>query len=287
VKVVVITGGSSGIGHATAAEFAQRGDTVVIAGRSGEALEKVAAEINAHPVVCDVAKWDDVHRLFDSTISAFGRVDVWINNASVAEWSPIETMSVADIDRIIAVDLLGTIYGVKAVLPHFRERRSGVIINVASALADRAVPLLGIYSTAKAGVKAFTDALRLELKAAKSGIDVVCVLPSSVNTPFYRWGRSHVGVRPHPISVIYPPARVAKAILRAADRPRREVYVGSAGKLLSLGQRLSPRIIDWYLLKRGYIFRQQLTATPDADESNLYASPGETSIEGDFSRSSS
>ena len=172
-------------------------------------------------------------------------------------------------------------------LPHFRERRRGIIINVASALADRSVPLLGIYSTAKAGVKAFTDALRLELKAAKSGIDVVCVLPSSMNTPFYRWGRSQIGVRPHPISVIYPPQKVAQAIVRAVERPRRDVYVGSVGKLLSLGQRLSPRLIDWYLLKRGYIFRQQLTATPDSGESNLYSSPEETSIEGDFSQSSS
>ncbi len=127
--------------HATASAFAQRDDTVVIAGRSAEALEKVATEINAHAVVC----------------------------AAIVESKRRWTSCHFATYRIIAVDLLGTIYGVKAVLPHFRERGNGVIINVASALADRAVPLLGIYSTAKAGVKAFTDALRLSAGQGREG----------------------------------------------------------------------------------------------------------------------
>ena len=119
------------------------------------------------------------------TIARFGHIDVWINNASVAEWGTVESLAIDTIDRVIAVDLLGTIYGCKAVLPHFRARGRGVIINVASGLAERAVPLLSTYSAAKAGVKGFTDALRMELAATQSGIDVVLVLPSSINTPFY------------------------------------------------------------------------------------------------------
>lgn len=281
-KVVVITGGSSGIGHATAKRFASRGDSVVIAARNDAALRTVAEEIDALPIRADVSRWDDVKRVADETIATFGRIDVWINNASVGEWATIETAAIEDMQRIIEVDLLGTMWGVKAVLPHFRQRNAGVIINVASALADRAIPLLSTYCAAKAGVKALTDSLRMELIAAGSAVRVMTILPSSINTPFYTWGRSRLGVRPHPVSIIYPPDKVARAIVRAADHPRREVYVGIMGKLLSIGERVSPVAMDWYMLRGGNLFRQQLTSTPDRGESNLFESPGEVAIEGDF-----
>ena len=281
-KVVVITGGTSGIGHATAAAFARRGDRVAIVSRSADALREVADEIGGLGIVGDVASWDDVKRAADEVIAAFGHIDVWVNNASIAEWAPIETAAVEDMRRIIEVDLLGTIHGVKAVLPHFRERNAGAIINVASGLADRAIPLLSTYCAAKAAVKAFSDALRMELKGAGSAVTVTTILPASINTPFYTWGRSRLGVRPHPISIIYPPEKVARAIVHAADRPKREVFVGIMSKLLSLGERFSPVLMDWYMLQGGRFFRQQLSSRPDRGESNLFQSPGEIAIEGDF-----
>jgi short-subunit dehydrogenase len=290
-RVIVITGGSSGIGHATALEFARRGDCVTIAARGAEALARAATEIEAAggrvlAVAADVARFDDVACIAAETITRFGRIDVWINNASVAEWGTVESLDLATIDRVIAVDLLGTIYGCKAVLPYFRKRGRGVIINVASGLAERAVPLLSTYAAAKAGVKGFTDALRMELAAEKSGIDVVLVLPSSINTPFYSNGRSRMGVRPHPVSVIYPPSSVAEAIVRVAEKPQREVYVGAMAKLLSIAQRLSPAAMGAYMLQGDRMFRDQFTTTPDQGQSNLFASPNDSRIEGDFTSES-
>ena len=230
-RVIVITGGSSGIGHATALEFARRGDCVTIAARGGEALARAAAAIEAAggqalAITADVARFDDVARIAGETIARFGRIDVWINNAAVGEWGTVESLDIETIDRVIAVDLLGTIYGCKAVLPHLRARGRGVIINVASGLAERAIPLLSTYSAAKAGVRGFTEALRMELTAEKSGIDVVLVLPASINTPFYSNGPSRLGVRPRPVSVIYPPQTVAEDIVRVAEKPQRELYAG-------------------------------------------------------------
>lgn len=290
-RVIVITGGSSGIGHATALEFARRGDCVTIAARGAEALAKTAAAIEAAggqalAIAADVARFDDVARVAAETIARFGHIDVWINNASVGEWGTVESLEIDTIDRVIAVNLLGTIYGCKAVLPHFRARGRGVIINVASGLAERAVPLLSTYSAAKAGVKGFTDALRMELAVEKSGIDVVLVLPASINTPFYSNGRSRMGVRPHPVSVIYPPKSVAEAIVRVAEKPRREVYVGAMAKVLSIAQRLSPAATDRYMLQGKRMFREQLTTTPDRGQSNLFASPNDSRIEGDFTSES-
>ncbi|HEV7425525.1 MAG TPA: SDR family oxidoreductase [Thermoanaerobaculia bacterium] len=290
-RVIVITGGSSGIGHATALEFARRGDCVAIAARGAEALARAAGEIEAAggealAITSDVARFDDVSRIAAETIARFGRIDVWINNASVGEWGTLESLDIATIDRVIAVNLLGTIYGCKAVLPHFRERGRGVIINVASGLAERAIPLLSTYSAAKAGVRGFTESLRMELAAEKSGVDVVLVLPASINTPFYSNGRSRMGVRPHPVAVIYPPQSVAETIVKVAEKPRREVYVGAMAKALSLGQRVSPAAMDAYMLQGGRMFREQSTTTLDGGQSNLFESPNDSRVEGDFTSES-
>jgi short-subunit dehydrogenase len=284
-KVVVITGASSGIGHATAVAFGRRGCSVVLAARSRDALEVTANDVEiaggrALVVPTDVSDWEQVERLALRAIGSFGRIDVWINNASVAEWAFIETMHADDIRRVIDVDLLGTLYGVRAALPHMQAAGRGTIINVASALADRSIPWLSTYCAAKAGVKAFSESLRLELAATNANIDVVVVLPASINTPFYSWGRSKVGVRPRPISHVYQPQKVAAAIVRAAERPRRDVYVGVMGKLLSIGQRISPRLLDYYMLQSRRMFREQMSDTRDSGQSNLFASPNETDVEG-------
>jgi short-subunit dehydrogenase len=286
-SVVVITGASSGIGHATALCFARRGARVVLVSRSAEALEQVAGEVaeaggQALPVAADVARSEEVEAVVQSAILRFGRIDVWVNNAAVAEWSLLEDMSPAEIRRVVEVNLLGAIYGVRAALPHLRAQGSGVIVNVASALAERAIPLLSTYSASKAALKSFSDSLRMELRATRSGIDVVTILPSSINTPFYRWGPSKIGVRPHPVSVIYPPQAVAEAIVSGVEHPQREIYVGVMGKLLSVGERVSPRAMDWYMLRRQHMFREQYSATRDRGQSNLFQTPGETDIEGSF-----
>jgi NAD(P)-dependent dehydrogenase (short-subunit alcohol dehydrogenase family) len=285
--VVVITGASSGIGRETALEFGQRGARVVVAARNEAALQTLAEEIGrvggeALPVMTDVSDFAQVSTLASRAAERFGRIDTWVNNAAVSTYGTVEQMDAAELHRVVEVNLMGEIYGMKAALPHVR-RSGGSIINVSSALGERAIPLQAAYCAAKHGIVGFGEALRLELKAERSPVRVVDVLPSSINTPLFSHARSKIGVKPKPVGRIYEPSVVAEAIVAAAKRPVRQVYAGFAGRLLSLGQRISPRITDWYLSGPGDAVAGQRTDRPDDGVDNLFTpSTGPGSTTGDF-----
>ncbi|MBT2521886.1 SDR family oxidoreductase [Arthrobacter sp. ISL-28] len=286
-QVIVITGASSGIGRETALEFGRRGGHVVAAARNREALETLAAEIHriggeALPVVTDVSDFAQMAALARQAVERFGRIDIWVNNAAVSTYGTVEQMEAEEIHRVVEVNLMGQIYGVKAALPYLRES-GGTIINVSSALAERAIPLQAAYCAAKHGIVGFGEALRLELRADGSRIRVVDVLPSSINTPLFTHARSKIGVKPKPVGRIYEPSVVAEAVVMAAQRPVREVYAGFAGRMLTIGQRISPRLTDWYLSGPGDAVGGQRTSHPDEGTDNLFSSstgPGSTT--GDF-----
>jgi hypothetical protein len=174
----------------------------------------------------------------------------------------------AEIRRVVEVNLLGEIHGMKAALPYLRQT-GGTIINVSSSLAKRAVPLQAAYCAAKHGVVAFGEALRLELRSDRAPVQVVDVLPSSVNTPLFEHARTRLGVRPRPIPPVYEPRVVAETIVSAAQRPVRQVFAGGAGRLLDIGQRISPALVDWYLAGPGHIVDHQLSEEPDDGRDNL------------------
>ena len=185
--------------------------------------------------------------------------------------------------RLIEVNLLGVMYGSRVAVGLMRPRGRGTIINVGSALSDRAVPLQSAYVASKHGIAGFTEALRLELQHEKTGIDVVLIQPSSINTPLFKWARSKLAVRPQPIPPVYQPSAVAEAIAHAAEEGGREIVVGGAGKLLTVGQWLSPSLVDRYLLQGGRGVRQQMTDAPDDRRDNLFEpSTGPGSATGDF-----
>jgi short-subunit dehydrogenase len=286
-QVVVITGASSGIGRATAIEFGKQGASVVLAARDESALQEVAAEIDrlggrSYTVVTDVAVWEQVDRLATEAIGHFGRVDAWINNAAVSAYGTVDDMTVDELERVIQVNLLGQMYGVKAILPHFRARRQGTIINVASGLADRAVPLQAAYCASKSGIKGFTEALRMELDYEQSGIVVTLALPASINTPLFTHARSRMGVKPQPLPPIYEPPVAAEALVFAAEHPQRDVYIGGASKLMSIMQRISPALLDRYMVQGGRAFKQQQTTIPDDGKDNLNRPmPGTDAATGD------
>jgi short-subunit dehydrogenase len=291
-QAVVITGASSGIGRETATRFGQRGASVVLAARNEVALQEVAREVErlggkAHVVVTDVAEWEQVERLAREAVEHFGRIDTWINNAATTEYATVEEMSIEEIERVIQVDLMGQIYGMKAALPHLKREGQGTIINVASVEARRAVPLQAPYVAAKHGIKGFTDTLRMELEHEKSCINVTLVLPASINTPLFAHARSKLGAKPRPLPPVYEPRAVAEALVFAAEHPRREILVGGASKALTVGERISPSLVDRLMLMRGQAFKKQRAGQPGDGKDNLFEPVGgKGSATGEFGQKS-
>src|SRR4051794_10212327 len=150
-QVVVLTGASSGIGREAATLFGRRGASVVLAARDEKALREVAAEVEqeggrAHVVPTDVADWPQVERLAREAVERFGRIDTWVNDAGITIGGTVEAHEIEEIERIVRVNLLGQVFGVKAALPYMKRQGSGAFINLASVAGVRAFPLQTIYS---------------------------------------------------------------------------------------------------------------------------------------------
>jgi short-subunit dehydrogenase len=287
-QVVVITGASQGIGRETALLMADRGAAVVAAARNETALRTLVDEIEraggrAEAVVADVADYDAVERIAERALERFGRIDTWVNNAAVSVYAPLDDMTPEEVDRVLRVNLLGQIHGAKVAVRTMRPRGQGTIINVGSALSERAIPLQSAYVAAKHGVAGFTEALRLELMESAPGIDVVLILPSSIDTPLFNFARSKLGRMPQPVPPVYEPRTVAEAITHAAEHGGRDIVVGGWGKMLIIGQRLSSSLLDRYMAQGRRTERQQVTTRSDDPRDNLFEpSTGPGSTRGDF-----
>jgi len=291
-QVVVITGASQGIGRETALHLAMNGSSVVLAARNEQALRELAAQVErlggqAEPVVTDVAEPDQVERLAQRAVERFGRIDTWINNAAVSIYATVGQLDPGEMERLVQVNLLGQMYGSKAAIARMKPRGRGTIINVGSALSERAIPLQSAYVATKHGIAGFSEALRLELRHEQAGIEVVLILPSSINTPLFNFARSRLGVLPMPVPPVYEPRVVAQAICHAAENGGRNIVVGGSGKLLTVGQWLSPSLVDRYMLQGGRTFEQQKTDRPDDRRDNLFEpSTGPGSTTGEFGQGS-
>ena len=290
-QVVVVTGASSGVGRETCLQLAERGATLVTAARNAEALESLGAEITrlggtVTTVPSDVSEWAQVEALAQRAVDAHGRIDTWVNCAAVALYGTVADVEVAEIDRVLDVILRGQIYGMKAALAVMRPAGTGTIINVASALGVRSVPLQSAYCAAKSGVRGFAQSLRMELEHEQVPVSVCTVLPSSINTPLFEHARSHIGVKPKPVPPIYEASVVAGAILAVAQSPQDEVVVGGGGKMLTLIERFAPRLADELLLGPGKAWSKQRTSQPVEGNDNLFdASAGPGSVDGSFGSS--
>jgi NAD(P)-dependent dehydrogenase (short-subunit alcohol dehydrogenase family) len=251
-KVVIVTGASSGIGRATAREFARRGSHVALAARNETRLGDLAAELagapgHVLPVPTDVADEAAVGRLVDRTVAEFGGVDVLVNNAGYGLYAPIEKMPLAELRRQLDVNFFGAFHCVRAVLPHLRRRGGGRIAIVGSLSSHRSFPNLGAYAASKFALRALTDALRVELRT--SGIKVTGVYPGLTISEWFD-NTTRIGARPvvkiqRPVSA----ERVARAIYTATARGTREVYVLPSDRLILLGSALFPSLFDWFLYR--------------------------------------
>ena len=184
--VIVILGASSGIGLATARLTASRRASLVLAARSTDALAQLVAEIRAAggdavAVTADVSIEEDVRRVAAVANPAYGHIDTWINNAAVSAYGACRDVPVSDMRRIMDTNFWGVVFGSRIACAHL-EQRGGALINVGSVLSDRAVPLQGVYSASKHAIKAWTDALRDELRAAGTPISVTLIKPAAINT---------------------------------------------------------------------------------------------------------
>lgn len=187
-KVVLVTGAASGIGRATAMEFAREGANLVIADVDEPGLESIAAEVRslgrkALPVKTDVSHRDEVETLCKRALQEFGKVDVLMNNAGVGMACEIKDTDLSDWEWIVGINLWGPIYTLFYLLPHMVERKSGHIINVASGAGLIGLPASGAYTTTKFGVVGLTEVLRTEMERFHIGVTAVC--PGVVRTPIF------------------------------------------------------------------------------------------------------
>ena len=246
-KVVVITGASAGIGAALARVLADRGHALVLAARRGAELRRVVEELAARgatgalAVETDVTRRDDVFRLRDAALDAFGTVDVWVNNAGRGIARSVLDLTDADVDEIMAVNVKSAIYGMQAAVPYFAARNAGQLVNVSSFLGR--VPMAAVrsaYGAAKAALNVLTANLRIELRARAPGVHVTLVLPGMVTTDFGR--RALGGPAPGPTwTSLAPPGtmlpqtaeEVAEMIAGAIHRPVPELYTSPAAAALA------------------------------------------------------
>ncbi|MDQ4137098.1 MAG: SDR family oxidoreductase, partial [Pseudomonadota bacterium] len=243
-------------------------------------VEAAGGQALAFPA--DVADARAVEAAADEVAAAWGRIDVWVNNAMVTVYGPISTLSPEEIHRVTEVTYLGQVHGTLAALRHMRARDRGTIVQIGSALSYRSIPLQSAYCAAKFAVRGFTDSLRSELQHEGSRIRLTMVQLPAVDTPQFDWARSHLTERLQPVPPIHEPGPVAQAILRAAHEAPRELWVGGPTVQAILGTMVAPNLLDRMMAHRAW--DGQMTGEPARPrDGNLFeAPPGDPGARGRF-----
>ena len=226
-KVIVITGASSGIGAALAKQLGSEGHRLVLAARRETELNAIVAGSGlARGVVTDVLVRSQVYRLRDEALQAFGQIDVWVNNAGRGIGKKVMELTDDDFDQMMAINVKSALYGMQAVVPHFKARNEGQVINVSSFLGR--VPLASYrsaYNAAKAALNALTANLRMDLAASHPKIHVCVVMPGPVATDFATSALGGTPQGPPPrLTVMQTADDVADVIGGLIEQPRAEVF---------------------------------------------------------------
>lgn len=274
-QVIVITGASSGIGLATARMAARRGAKVVLSSRNEEDLREICDGIRkqggqAEFVVADVANDDDVQRIAWFAIEKFGGFDTWVNNAGVSVYGKLVDTPLADKRRVFDVNFWGMVHGCKAAVPHLKQH-GGALINVGSEVSEHAIPLQGIYAASKHAMKAYTNALRMELEKEEVPVSVTLIKPAAIDTPYLEHAQSYMNENPDLPPPVYSPEIVARAILRCAQKPVPSLFVGGSGAMVATLDKIFPRLTQ--LLTAKMFYDKQKTSEPKPRDVGLFAAP--------------
>jgi len=252
VKVVVVTGASAGIGAELARQLAAKGAHVVLAARRKAELDAVASAIGGSvlAVVADVTRRGDVDDVCKVALERFGRIDVWVNNAGLGISRAFADLTDADMDAMWRRNMMSVLYGMQAVLPHFKARNQGQIVNVSSGLSRAPLaPARAAYRAVKSAVNMLSASLRVELRATHPGIQVTVLLPGVVATDF---GRNAVGggVDNRNLPGAQTVESAVAAIVDVIDRPRAEAYTSAfIGDVVARYQR-EPEVFEAEIASR-------------------------------------
>jgi short-subunit dehydrogenase len=271
-KVVVITGASSGIGKATALEFAKRGASLVLAARRENALEDLVSECQAlgaeaRAVPADVSDEAAVRNIAKQAVRRFGHIDIWVNNAGVSAAGKLEQLPSDVFRRVIDVNLFGTVNGARAVLPVFRQQGSGTLINVASQLGKMGGAYFSPYSISEFGIVSLGECLRQELDG--TDINVCTVVPATIDTPFFQHAGTYAGRKVKAMPPVHDVKDVAHAIIHLVEHPEREVFVGSSARRMTAFHNAMPAVYEKLAAKK--IEHDHFEQKPAADNpGNLF-----------------
>jgi NAD(P)-dependent dehydrogenase (short-subunit alcohol dehydrogenase family) len=275
-RVVAVTGASGGIGRATVRKFAERGDDVALLARGERGLEAAAEEVRSRGrralvVPADVSDHEAVEAAVARIEDELGPIDVWVNVAFTSVFARFDDIAPEEFRRVTEVSYLGYVYATMAVLRRMRERGRGTIVHVGSTLAYRGIPLQSAYCGAKHALQGFHESLRVELLHEGSDIHVTMVQMPAVNTPQFSWVLSRLPEHAQPVPPIYQPEVAARAVLFAADHPkRREYWVGASTVGTLLANAVAPGLLDRYLARTGFASQQTGQDKPEDQPANLW-----------------
>ncbi|GLY67879.1 SDR family oxidoreductase [Amycolatopsis taiwanensis] len=275
-QVVVVTGASGGIGRAVAQAFGARKAHVALLARGEKGLAAAAGDIRraggtALELPTDVADFDQVEAAAERVEQELGPIDIWVNVAFTSVFARFSDIRPEEFRRVTEVSYLGFVYGTMAALKRMKPRDEGTIVQVGSALAYRGIPLQSAYCGAKHAIQGFHESLRCELLAEHSNVHVTMVQMPGVNTPQFSWVLSRLPHHAQPVPPIYQPEVAARAVLYAADHPRRrEYWVGGSTVGTLIANAVAPGLLDRYLAKTGLKSQQTAQPTPPDQPANLW-----------------